>query len=92
MAVQIVPAAIGAGKAVAAGAAKVGAAAASPGGQAAMGAASTGAGLLSTAEQRKDKQVDEAQQAAQKAKEGAQIQTGEPMDMAWQMLKALSQQ
>ena len=58
MAVQFAPAAIAAGKTVAAGAAKVGAAAASPGGQAAMGAASTGAGLLSTAEQRKNQQVD----------------------------------
>jgi len=75
-----------------AAAAKVGTALASPGGQAAMGAASTAGGLLSTAEQRKDQQVDEAQQAAQKAKEGAQIQTGKPMDMAWQMLKALTEQ
>ena len=84
----IVPAA----KAAAAGAAKVGAALASPGGQAAGQAAATAGGLLSTAEQRKDQQVQEAQQAAQKAKEGAQIQTGEPMDMAWQMLKGLTEQ
>jgi len=81
-----------AAKAAAAGAAKVGTALASPGGQAATAAASAGAGLLSTAEQRKDQQVHQAQQVAEKAKEGAQIQTGEPMDMAWQMLKALTEQ
>jgi hypothetical protein len=68
---------------------KAATAAASPQGQAAIGAATSGLGAMMGGEKRKDQQVAEAQQAAEQAKQGAEIQTGEPMDLAWDFLALL---
>jgi len=40
----------------------------------------------------KEQGMARMQEAANKAKEGAEIQTGEPMNIAWQFLKGLSEQ
>jgi len=74
---------------IAAAAGKAATAAASPQGQAAIGAATSGLGAMMGGEKRKDQQVAEAQQAAEQAKQGAEIQTGEPMDLAWDFLLML---
>lgn len=72
-----------------AAAGKAATAAASPQGQAAIGAATSGLGAMMGGEKRKDQQIAEAQQVAEQAKQGAEIQTGEPMDLAWDILALL---
>jgi len=68
---------------------KAATAAASPQGQAAIGATTSGLGAMMGGEKRKDQQIADAQQAAERAKQGAEIQTGEPMDLAWDFLALL---
>ena len=51
-------------------------------------AASAGAAYAQAQQASQQQMEQRGQQMAEKAKQGSQISTGEPMDMAWRMLKS----